>query len=244
MTMVFVSPAEPQRVKDTFTRVFAGTGHELAVHSKPEQHGVDFLWRARGAWYGVQRKELGDLLASMQDGRLSKELGQMAGGVGRGWVVVERHPQFTLDGVLLDDCWRSRRPFTHQAWVGLLASIHHAGVGTYVGANMQETATTVASLVHWTGKAHHGVGAARPGAASAWGTPTSREFGVHLLQGFPGIGPEVAGAIYDRFGRVPLTWTCTAEQLGEVAGMGKGRVAKVMKALPPLPPAVAVTPGD
>lgn len=231
MTTVFVSPAEPQRMKDVFAKAAATADHSVMVHSKPEAHGCDFMWRARGNWYGTQRKELADLLASMQDGRLSKELGQMAGGVTRGWIVIEREPRFTLDGVLMDDAWRHNRPFTQQAWISLLASIHDAGVGTFVGPNMAATATTTIGLVNWSEKAHHGTSTARPGPTSPWGTAGSREYGLHLLQGLPGIGPEVAGAIYDRFGGVPLAWTCSEKELLQVAGMGKGRVAKAMKAV-------------
>lgn len=229
MTVIFVSPAEPASVKSLFERTLTQTTHEMMVSSKPETMGVDFLWRARGGWYGVQRKELSDLLASMQDGRLSKELGQMAG-MGRAWVIIEGEPQWTLDGALLNNSWG--RPFTVSGWVGLLSSIQAAGAHVLVVPNVRETCTTITHLINYTIKPSHNTATSRPGAQGGkWGHASSRDWGVHLLQSFPGIGPEVAGAIYDHFGGVPMRWTVNEQDLLAVAGIGKGRAGKLIAAL-------------
>jgi excinuclease UvrABC nuclease subunit len=53
-------------------------------------------------------------------------------------------------------------------------------------------------------------------------------WGVHFLQGIDGIGPEVAGRIYDHFGKVPLAWECQLEDLLEIEGVGKVRAAKLL----------------
>lgn len=230
MTVVFVSPAEPATVRDLFHRTLGPTVHEAMVHSRPEQHGCDFLWKARGQWYGVQRKELSDLLASMQDGRLAKELGQMHGSTARSWVVVEGNPQWTLDGELIARNW-SGRPFNYAAWCGLLSSIQNAGASLIVVANLRETCTTILHLVDYTAKTSHSTATSRPGATGKWGTASSRDWGLHLLQGFPGIGPEVAGAIYDTFGGVPFAWTVTEADLLRVPGVGKTRAKKLIAAL-------------
>lgn len=228
MTTIFVSPAEPRHVIAHLSTVHDDT----IVHSRPENHGVDFLWRARGSWFGAQRKELNDLLASMVDGRLSKELGQMAGGVERGWVIIERFPTWTIDGVLFDKRW-SGREVTFSAWTNLLSSIQAAGAAVLQTADARQTVSAVLSLVAWSSKASHKTATTRPGAVGQWGTPTSREFGCHLLQSFPGVGPDVAGAIFDHFGQVPLQWTVDERALIEVPGVGKGRAQKMLRALGP-----------
>jgi hypothetical protein len=51
------------------------------------------------------------------------------------------------------------------------------------------------------------------------------------LQGIPNIGPGVAGAVFDHFGRVPLRWDVTEKDMMGVAGVGKKRVEQMMAAL-------------
>lgn len=231
MTVIFTSPAEPASVKDLLARTLTPTPHEMMVHARPESMGVDFLWRSRGSFYGVQRKELSDLLASMQDGRLAKELGQMQSGVAQGYVLVEKLPRWTLDGELVDTNW-SGRPFTFKAWCGLIASICSIpNVTVYQTADIRQTCTTILHLVDYTAKTSHNTATSRPGATGKWGTASSRDWGLHLLQGFPGIGPEVAGAIYDTFGGVPFTWGVTEADLLRVPGVGKTRAKKLIAAL-------------
>jgi DNA excision repair protein ERCC-4 len=228
---VFVSPAEPKAVIAKVRIALEAIGVDIMVHPKPEDHGVDFLWRTRGAWHGVQRKEFSDLLASMHDGRLSKEIGQMRAGVALPLIVVEREPRFTSEGVLIDGGW-SGRPFTYGAWIGLQASLATEGVGVIMAADLNATARVVVALHGWSMKPSHNTGTARPGPASTskWGTPTSREWGIHLLQSFPGVGAETAGAIFDHFGRVPMSWDVDEDALRGVAGVGPKRAKTMARA--------------
>ena len=50
---------------------------------------------------------------------------------------------------------------------------------------------------------------------------------MFVLQGFDGIGPELARRIYKHFGRVPLRWDVPDADLEDVEGLGPGRVAKM-----------------
>ena len=70
----------------------------------------------------------------------------------------------------------------------------------------------------------------RPKPTTLWGTRNDRDFGIHVIQSFDGIGPGVAGAIFDRFG-VPLRWTVTKEELETVPGVGKKRAGKMWECL-------------
>lgn len=66
----------------------------------------------------------------------------------------------------------------------------------------------------------------RAGAGTA-----SRAWGVQLLQSFPLVGPVVAGALWDHFDGLPLRWTCTAEELSAVRGIGPVRAGRLLDAL-------------
>jgi len=57
------------------------------------------------------------------------------------------------------------------------------------------------------------------------------DFGRFLLRGFPHIGPTLANSIVERFGRVPLSWSCTLDELKSVPGMGEHRAEALWKLL-------------
>ena len=68
MKKILCSPTEPRSLVAELGK----------TSGKPEQYGVDFMWMSHGFWYGVQRKQYpNDLEASLNDGRLQKELGQI-----------------------------------------------------------------------------------------------------------------------------------------------------------------------
>jgi ERCC4-type nuclease len=68
-------------------------------------------------------------------------------------------------------------------------------------------------------------------AKNDWGEVTERSRALFLLQSFPGIGPTLAEAIIEHFGRVPLAWTCTKEELMKVNGIGKKRAEELWSCL-------------
>ncbi len=70
----------------------------------------------------------------------------------------------------------------------------------------------------------------RPKPVTKWGQRNDRDFGVHVIQSFDGIGPGVAGAIFDRYG-VPMRWTVTKKDLESVPGVGAKRAAKMWETL-------------
>jgi DNA excision repair protein ERCC-4 len=210
---VHVSSTEPKILREL------GTASTL-----PEKYGADFLMVTRIGLVGVQRKEVSDLIASLQDGRLSKELGQMRS-LALGVVIIEGVPQWSRDGYLL-----SARSFRKSQWDGVCFSIQAEGLWLVRTSGVSETASSLASLESWLSKERHGI-RTRPKANGAWGTADNREWGIHLLQSFPGIGADTAANIYDYFEGVPLIWLVNALQLQEVKGVGRGRAEKMFESL-------------
>jgi ERCC4-type nuclease len=58
----------------------------------------------------------------------------------------------------------------------------------------------------------------------------NREWALHLLQGFRGIGPVQAAAIYDHFGGVPFVWDVGVFDLMDVPGIGEKRAEQLIGA--------------
>jgi ERCC4-type nuclease len=222
---ILVSPAEPITVKN----LLAARG-DTSVSPLPERYGVDVMWRENGTWWGVQRKTVPDLLASLRDGRIAREVAQMTSKVAMPTLVIEGRVQFTTDGVMLNGGYGPE--FTLKQWRGLLWSFASEGVTVGFTATVVDTCNYIAEMVQWTSKAKHTSLTQRPKTVdAAWGKPGSRDWGVFLLQSFDGIGAGIAGDIYDHFGRVPLRWDVTKRELMEVKGLGKTRVERMMGAL-------------
>lgn len=195
----------------------------------PERFGCDVLWMVGGSRYGVQRKEFHDLLDSVDDGRLGKEVGMMAAASVRGVLVIEGSVRWTSEGQIVTGYGR---PWTREQWYGVQLAVQLEGVWVVHTASLADTMAFVRSFNNWTKKESHGSLAARPGPKGLWGTrATDRDWAKHLLTGFPGIGPTAADRIYEYFGRVPLKWTCDKWQLESIKGLGPKKVAALWAAL-------------
>lgn len=217
---LWVSPAEPE--------VLRRIGE---VSSVPEQYGVDFLWRAHGQWWGVQRKEVKDLLASVTDGRLSKEVQQMRSSVGEAMVIIEGSVTWTVEGVLMTKGYGNGM-WTRSQWDGLMFSLLHEGAKVIRSGGLKETADLVKGYETWSMKEKHMSLKGRPGPQVMWGRPGNKDYQIHLLMGLPGVGYELAKRIVEHFGGIPWRWTVTRRDLMEVEGIGKGKVERIFGALP------------
>lgn len=211
---MWISAAEPKSLQGL------GTYSPL-----PEQMGVDFLIPCPVGMVGIQRKEIHDLIASRGDGRLARELAQMKQ-LDIAILLVEGRLKWTSDGVLSS----SRSKWTRAEHLGLLFSIQSTGIWVNSSEGLVDSREYLALLEKWFMKANHKGIMTRPKPTTLWGTRTDRDWGIHVIQSFDGIGPGVAGAIFDRFG-LPIQWTVTKEDLESVPGVGKKRASKMWETL-------------
>jgi ERCC4-type nuclease len=187
--------------------------------------GCDFLIPCPLGLVGVQRKEIHDLIASRSDGRLSRELAQMKQ-LDIAILLVEGRLKWTSDGQLST----SRSKWTRAQHLGLLFSIQSTGLWVNSSQDIQESLAYLSQLESWMMKKKHAGIMTRPKPTTLWGTRNDRDWGIHVIQSFDGIGPGVAGAIFDRYG-VPLRWTVSKEDLESVAGVGPKRARKMWETL-------------
>lgn len=213
-----IAPTEPVEIKALGV-----------VSSVPEQLGVDVLWSSPHGLCGVQRKTVSDLIASVRDQRLGKELEQMTKLAMRG-LIVEGTPQWTRDGSYLG--------FGQQKWSqkhhrGVLMSAQMRGVIVLGTASHLETLDAIIQMEEWSKREQHVSSLLYRGNGKGddWGDLSHRATAVHFLSGCPGLGVELAGRIFDHFGCVPIGLTVTREQLLEVKGLGKKKVDQIMSVL-------------
>lgn len=196
--------------------------------SLPERMGVDIIWQTPNGLAGVQRKAVPDLIASVRDSRLGMELTQMRQ-LHIAMVVIEGQPSWTTDGQLLTQ---------HTSWSlkqqrGVEWSIQSAGVMVCWTRNPAETVSAVQHLYERTQQPERVSSLlARPNPQrNGWGRLSDRDMAVHFLSGIPGIRTELASRIWDHFKGVPLRWECGEEEFLKIKGIGKEKVAALMKVL-------------
>ena len=213
MSAFLVSPTEPAELR----RLGSTSG-------LPERHGCDVVWTTtRGELAGVQRKTLVDLWVSLRDGRLARELTAMQQ-LSLAALVLEGRLRWSTGGRLTT----ARAPMTRDHLRGVELSLQRRGIAVVRTDDVVDSASAVAHIRRWHDKARHPSLDLRPQPPDPPGT---RPWAIHVLQSFPGIGPTVAGAIHDHFGRLPLAWTCTPADLATVRGVGPKRAAALCDAL-------------
>ena len=213
---MLVSPTEPKMLREL--------GSTSPV---PESYGADFLWPS-SVWglVGVQRKELSDFVASVMDGRLAMEIAQMQQ-LGLKLLVLEGNESWTNDGYAM---W-TRTRWSRSQHLGKLWSIQSDGCWIATTQGVTDTSILLSLFTRWTAKQRHtGSTRTRP-TGDEWGKSGNREWAIHLLQGFKGIGPKQAEAIYEWFDGVPISWDVEVHDLMEVDGIGLKRAEALIEAL-------------
>lgn len=217
------------------------TDERFKVSSIPEANGCDILVLTKSGIIGFQRKTLPDLFASLQDGRLYYELGQLqcSATVSNAFLVVESRFETTTDGASYTEANISVSTFR-----SVVAKFAAFGVGYVPTDSTHDTLSACLSISSYlsTGnwKTIH-----RPKATrNEWGQTTNETYASFLLQSFPGIGPKVAVAIYRHFSCVPLRWTVDATELARVPGVGPKRAEALLAALAPSPAVAGPTAVD
>jgi ERCC4-type nuclease len=218
--VIHIAPSEPGQL------VSLGVSSSI-----PEQYGADILIVTEsGVIIGIQRKTFpADYLSSRDDGRLATSLTKLTQCDER-LLVLEGQPRWTTSGQLIANFGGTTFMRAHLRSQLFTASIEY-GITPHWTDDVLDTADLIHDLVRWFDKPRHDSLASRPGPflGPLRRKFTDRDMAVHILQGCDGIGPELAGRIYDHFGGLPLAWTVSDEALMEVSGMGPERVRRVTK---------------
>lgn len=225
MAMIFHSPTEPAIITKRLQRE-AG---EVEVQSSgiPEDKGVDFLWRGNGQWWGIQRKELHDYLASLQDGRLTKEIAQMTDSLSLPIVVIEGRMKWAGENLILKNAWKMKA-WTRQAMTGRELTLMSRGIHVMHTDDFIGTVKVITNAYRWSQHASHETATSRPKPYGHWGSIRNRDFQIHMLTSLPGIAKKTAETILDTIG-FPLTIGVTVDELCEIPGIGKQTATKIVK---------------
>jgi ERCC4-type nuclease len=173
----------------------------------------------------AERKTAADFAASLIDGRLFHQAAALASVPGRGVLVLEG----------CDEDWRDTG-VRREALQGALITIGvFYGVAVLRSDGPEETARLLVYLARQARRSAQG-GLPRPG----YRPKGRRARQLFLLQGLPGVGPERAARLLERFGSVQAIMTASAADLATVDGIGEKTAAR-MRRIIEAPAAVMVS---
>lgn len=196
----------------------------------PERIGCDIVWEGRTGMAGCQRKAIPDLIASVRDKRLGRELEQMEKAkLSYRFLVVEGIPQWDREGNLVGQ---------HTQWTinhhnGVLLSVQLAGVMVLSSRNALETCAVVEYLSGWTQKPDHvsSLIVRDKAPRSGWGKADDKTTFTHIFSAVDMVSSEMSGRIFDSLGNI-LTLRVGEEELKTVPGLGPKRIASILKTFP------------
>ena len=221
--MIYLSPTETQ-LRSTLTQLDIAHANSYLC----ELNGVDILVTSPLGFIGYQRKTLPDLFASLNDGRLAREIAQIRGSrlLYRGCLIVEYDPRrVTTDGTNFLDA-----PFSKVQLRHLVLKCQLNGILVFETSNTRDTAASLLPTTRYLAS-DKPANLTRPKPATdTWGRRGSRDWGIHVLQSFSNIGPKTAALIYDHF-KLPLRWTITLTDLTSIPGIGKVTAERLLEAL-------------
>lgn len=192
----------------------------------PESVGCDVVWEGARGMAGCQRKAVADLIASVRDKRLGRELELMEKAkLAYRFLVVEGTPQWDREGNLLT---------AHTRWSmkqhnGVLLSCQLQGVMVVTSRNPLETCAVIEHLYEWSQKKEHvsSLLARDKAPRNGWGHMDDRTSFCHFFSAVDKISNELSGRIYDTLGNI-LTLTVGEEELKTVPGIGPERIASIL----------------
>jgi ERCC4-type nuclease len=172
----------------------------------------------------VERKEIGDYLRSMNDGRRDEQLYHMSYGFPLSYIVTIGSPSRALRGTRM----------TLDAYVSSLvgSSLKRApdGIGGQViTVNLENDVEFVLFLKYLDEKVKEGNFARVPVMQKRVWKP--EELLVYVVSSLPGIGPKTASSLLTHFGSVRAVMNASKEQLMEVEGVGKKKAEEVHNVL-------------
>jgi DNA excision repair protein ERCC-4 len=220
-TILLVSPTE-HFLHDYWRK----NGTRFKVSSLCETYGIDILALSTFGTIGFQRKTLSDLQSSLLDGRLYRELGQITSSSLRAsFLVIESPLRRTSDNALIDST------LTITQLRSIIAKFYLGGVGTIHTDSVADTSQAVSGIVSYLSRGDAERIRRPKTVGDGWGRVNSRQYALFLLQSFPIIGAKTAEAILDHFGKVPLAWTVTEEELLQVPGIGPKTARSLLEVL-------------
>jgi hypothetical protein len=201
----------------------------IPVRLGADRVSVDYVWSANdgNVTEGVvaERKTVRDLIASVGDGRLERQLSVMTKFPHRFLLL---HIKSLRDAQV--SCAYAN--WTWERVLGVLRDVQYEGVPVEFVLGDDGVERSLVALYHWTGKDEH-VSLHRPSPPVVTGMYMDPDYRaqVAMLICIPGIGEKAAVALLAQFGSVKGVCDASKQALLTVGGVGKQRAGTVAEFL-------------
>ncbi|MBN1951171.1 MAG: hypothetical protein JW801_08200 [Bacteroidales bacterium] len=162
----------------------------------------------------VERKTSRDFVVSLIQGRLFSQCGRMKRSQKQAVILIEGDP------------YQSGHAIDPQAVRGAILSISVCWqIPVIFSADKLDTANLLIMAGHQRIKEQHSQAVNYRSSYK----PGGRD--VHFLQGLPGVGPVLAGALLERFDSIENVILASEEEMLEIEGLGKTKIRRIRKFL-------------
>lgn len=204
-----IVPNEPKSIRKLFPDlVECPGGYDISLFTK--------LGRV-----GIERKKVpGDLLSSIEDGRLGKEILAMREECKIMIVLFHGKIKFSSDGQLKSGNRISR--WTDKGIRNLRRTLQFVE-GCYIedAHNDNEMVKILSELQEYFDKSEHYSIHFRQGIKSSWIRPSREEKIIHFYQGLPGAGITIARKLYDKFPTPLSLFRASTNDIDDIPRIGK-----------------------
>lgn len=173
----------------------------LEIADEVKDLRVDFIILGSEKGYIVERKEIGDLVGSLQEGRFWNQL--------RNLHIVAKdllneygipmYPILVIEGNEYKQMRKARGKLRYNQWIGILAGIAEMGIGIIKTGSFDGTINALKVLDRRTGK---NAGKYRSVTIKKEQFSTIDEEAVYVLSVVKGIGPKKAFKLLEKYGSV------------------------------------------
>ena len=160
----------------------------------------------------VERKTIKDFAISIVDGRLFRQMIRLANSASQGVLILEGTAVDTVD-----------LKITRESMQGALITVSLVlGIPVLRSKDASETARLIVYIDRQIESLARG-GVQRHG----YRPKNKRRIQLFILQGLPGIGPERANRLLDRFGSVEAAISASSSELQSIDGIGRSIADKI-----------------
>lgn len=209
---------EPETIKDLFLdeAIIMPMDFDMMLYTKPGK-------------VAIERKAVpGDLLASVDDGRLSREITSMREQADFSILILHGRMIFRNDGTLVIPGHNRKTHWTKGAIKNMLRTIEYVeGVYIEEAETDEELVDLIYDLQEYFDKLRHTSIKSRPSIETQWIKPTKDERILYFYQGLPGCSVVRARALFKNFPMPELLYQASYDDISSIYRFGKSTADRI-----------------
>ena len=214
----FISPNEPKKV-------FKLCVENAIPDNITDEFGADFLLITNRGMIPIQRKTIPDLLASVIDGRLSKQsslLRQSDFPI----IIIEGRFRYSENGNVV--IGKREQRWTRDSIRNLFRTLRYVEmIDIEFSGSVKDTISMIYQIQSYFDAVHHLSLRSRPSIHTNWIIPSQQERIVYFYQGLPGISVIRAKSLAEKFSSPLQLYQASVEEITEIPRFGQNIASRI-----------------